>query len=97
MNSKQITNDTPIAFLTVGQLLEIMELERKKQNHPTPAPKEPIRLAYGLNGIRKLFGVSHATAYRYKETIIKEAVSQHGRKIIIDVDKALELYKKLKP
>ena len=97
MNSKQITNDTPIAFLTVGQLLEIIELERKKQNHTTPTPKAPTRLAYGLIGIRNLFGVSHATAYRYKETIIKEAVSQHGRKIIIDVDKALELYKKLKP
>lgn len=92
MNANQITNETPIAFLTVGQLLELLDMERKKQ--PVVEPKEPKRLVYGLHGIKTLFGVSHVTAFRYKETIIKEAVSQHGRKIIVDVDKALELFQK---
>jgi len=91
MNANQITNETPIAFLTVGQLLELLDMERKKQ--PVAGPKETKKLVYGLRGIRNLFGVSHATAYRYKETIINEAVSQQGRKIVVDVDKALELFK----
>ena len=91
MNANQITYETPIAFLTVGQLLELLDMERK--NQPVAEPKETKQLVYGLRGIRNLFGVSHATAHRYKETIINEAVSQHGRKIIVDVDKALELFK----
>ncbi len=91
MNANQITNETPIAFLTVGQLLELLDMERK--NQPVTVPKETKQLVYGLGGIRNLFGVSHSTAQKYKDTIIKEAVSQHGRKIIVDVDKALELFK----
>jgi predicted site-specific integrase-resolvase len=45
-----------------------------------------------LRGIRNLFSVSHATAQRYKDGIIKDAVSQNGRKIIVDREKALELF-----
>ncbi len=91
MNANQITNETPIAFLTVGQLLELLDMERKKQ--PIAETKEAKQFVYGLRGIRSLFCVSHATAQRYKDTIIKEAVSQQGRKIVVDVDKALELFK----
>ncbi|RGU34490.1 DUF3853 family protein, partial [Alistipes indistinctus] len=40
----------------------------------------------------KLFGVSHATAQRYKDTFLKPAVRQNGRKIVVDVAKALELF-----
>lgn len=47
---------------------------------------------YGLKGICDLFGVTKATASRYKNGILREAVTQHGRKIIIDTKKALELY-----
>jgi len=47
---------------------------------------------YGLNGIKKLFNVSHATAQRYKDTIIKDAVRQNGRKIVVDVEKAMILF-----
>lgn len=58
----------------------------------TPAAKPTGRLVYGLKGIRDLFGVSHLTAQRYKDGIIKEAVRQHGRKIVVDADYALELF-----
>jgi hypothetical protein len=91
MNANQITNETPIAFLTVGQLLELLNSEKKHET--VLIPEKSKRLVYGLRGIRNLFGVSHVTAYRYKETIIKEAVSQYGRKIIVDADKAIELFK----
>lgn len=50
------------------------------------------RLVYGLRGIRELFGVSHKTAQAYKDGIIKEAVRQNGRKIVVDADYALELF-----
>ena len=85
-----ILNDsTPVALLTVGQLKELLNID--KQPEPVIQSGEK-RLVYGLAGIRKLFNVSHATAFRYKETIIKDAVSQQGRKIVVDVDKALELF-----
>ena len=90
MKTNQISNDTPIAFLTVGQLIELLNSEIKHQT--VSVPDKSKRLVYGLSGIRSLFGVSHATAHRYKETIIREAVSQQGRKIIVDVGKALELF-----
>ena len=90
MNTVIISENTPIALLTVGQLRELLNLD--KQPEPITATQNEKRLVYGLSGIRKLFNVSHATAYRYKETIIKDAVSQRGRKIVIDADKALELF-----
>lgn len=85
-----ISNETPIALLTVGQLRELLNLD--KQPEKVVIPDTSKRLVYGLHGVRKLFNVSHATAQRYKDTIIKDAVSQNGRKIVIDVDKALELF-----
>lgn len=54
--------------------------------------RTPGRLVYGLRDIRELFGVSHKTAQAYKDGIIKEAVRQNGRKIVVDADYALELF-----
>ena len=51
---------------------------------------EPV--VYGLNGIMELFHVSKTTAHRYKEGIIKDAVTQVGNKIIVDTKEALRLY-----
>lgn len=47
---------------------------------------------YGLKGICELFGVKKTTASRYKNGILKDAVTQNGRKIMIDTKKALQLY-----
>ena len=85
----EINYSTPLSFLTVGEFLEL--LNAGTQQEPVVQSNEK-RLVYGLAGIRKLFNVSHATAYRYKETILKDAVSQQGRKIIVDADKALKLF-----
>jgi hypothetical protein len=86
-----ISNDTPLAMLTVGQLLELVKTAQKPDPQTAETEKERVYV-YGLRGIRKLFNVSHATAQRYKDTIIKGAVMQQGRKIIIDADKALALF-----
>ena len=85
-----ISNETPLSFLTVGQFLEL--LNTGKQPEKVIVSDNSKRLVYGLRGIRTLFNVSHATAQRYKDTIIKDAVLQNGRKIIVDADKALELF-----
>ena len=84
-----INKETPIAMLTVGQFMELLSTDKKQE---VPTVQNPTTYVYGLRGIRNLFYVSHATAYRYKETIIKEAVRQNGRKIIVDADKAMELF-----
>ena len=49
-------------------------------------------LVYGIRGIEKLFGVSHKTAQYYKDNVIREAVMQNGRKIVVDADLALKLF-----
>ncbi|MPM03308.1 hypothetical protein SDC9_49573 [bioreactor metagenome] len=47
---------------------------------------------YGLSGIMQLFGCSRMTACRIKASgKLDNAMYQIGRKIIIDVDKAMEI------
>ena len=50
------------------------------------------KYAYGIQGICEIFGCSKPTAQRIKrEGIIDGAITQYGRTIIIDREKALEL------
>ena len=54
--------------------------------------KEEKRYVYGLAGIARLFGCSLPTANRIKQSgKINRAITQIGRKIIVDADLALEL------
>lgn len=54
--------------------------------------KEERRYVYGLTGIARLFGCSLPTANRIKQSgKINRAITQIGRKIIVDADLALEL------
>ena len=53
------------------------------------------KYVYGISGIKKLLNCSESSAKRLKKSgVINEAIIQNGRKIIIDVEKALELLKK---
>jgi len=86
-----ISDNTPIFHLTVGQFKELLEQDKPKgviAQFDTTQKKH----VYGLKGIRDLFNVSHATAQKYKDGILKDAVTQFGRKIIVDVEKAHELF-----
>ena len=47
----------------------------------------------GIPGIASIFGCSLPTAQKLKKTVIKEAVSQHGKLILTDVDKAKKLFR----
>ena len=83
-------NNTPIAVLTVGQLKEILGLQQKPQIFDTTNPDK--RYAYGIAGIAKIFDCSIPTANRIKSSgKIDKAITQIGRKIIVDIDLALEL------
>lgn len=90
-----VTNETPIAMLTVGQLREVLKSEENPSVQIMQSNPDR-KYVYGLAGVRKLFNCSHATAYKYKESIIRDAVRQVGRKIIVDADKAMELFNESK-
>lgn len=52
------------------------------------------KLVYGIAGIAHIFGCSIPTASRIKASgVINGAITQVGRKIVVDVDKALALAK----
>ena len=50
------------------------------------------KVVYNIPGIMKLFNVKRDTAREYANTWMKSAVKKRGRKMIIDVEKAMKLY-----
>ena len=96
----EVTRETPICQLTVGQLSDYLgkqaiPLTRSSADNSAPSARTP-RYVYGLKGIMDLFHVSNVTAQRYKRGIIREAVYQQGRVIAVDADKAMQLFREKK-
>ena len=59
---------------------------------PQPVTDTERKYVYGIHGIAKLFGCSLPTANRIKKSgKIDKAITQIGRKIIVDAELALEL------
>lgn len=85
----------PLGAMTIGEFLEMFE-EHLSTTNTQPMPVQTgvaqKHLVYGLRGIQELLGCSHKSAQYYKDHVIREAVSQNGRKIVVDADKALELF-----
>lgn len=55
--------------------------------------KKPVRMVYGIAGIASVFRCSIPTAQRIKSSgRIDGAISQTGRIIAVNADKAIELY-----
>jgi hypothetical protein len=81
---------TPIAALTVADLRQL--IRETSAASAANSPRTSGHYVYGLRGIQQLFGVSHKTAQEYKDGLIKDAVRQNGRKIIVDADYAVELF-----
>lgn len=81
-------------MLTVGQLWELIEKRFGKHllSSQGNGERPTGRLVHGLKGVADLFGCSHKTAQYYKDHVIQEAVSQNGRKIVVDADLALKLF-----
>ncbi len=80
---------------------EFMELSRMSHNKNAHEPEyeeyvfdKDKKYVYGITGIAKLFGCSMPTANRIKKSgKINQAITQIGRKIIVDADLALKLAK----
>ena len=53
---------------------------------------EEGKYVFGLRGICQLFGVGHSTAHYYKTTFLKPAIIQRGQKLLIDRNRALQLF-----
>lgn len=89
--------ETPIWQMTGAEFIELQKIalnDQAKGVEQQTTPKAQKRYVYGLRGIKELFGVSHATAQKLKDGILRPAVLQHGRTIIVDEAMALELFNK---
>lgn len=78
-----------------GRRVHILEPARLagKRNEASPTgSRQGKKYVYGIGGIARLFGCSIPTANRIKKSgRINRAITQIGRKIIVDADMALEL------
>lgn len=84
--------EKPLWQLTVGEFLEIQNRKEKGETTNTIDTTGKTRYVYGYKGIADLFGCSIPTAARIKKSgKIDAAITQIGRKIIVDAEKALEL------
>ena len=62
------------------------------EEQPQPVTDTSRKYVYGILGIARLFGCSLPTANRIKKSgKIDKAITQIGRKIIVDAELALEL------
>ena len=71
------------------------ELGRFLTHRNESTTSQLLKYVYGLNGIAELFNCSIPTANRIKNSgKISDAISQFGRIIITDKEKAIELFGK---
>ncbi|GIJ92813.1 hypothetical protein CAPN002_00310 [Capnocytophaga stomatis] len=91
--------NVPMPSISVGEFLDLLA-ERikdfsieKQSNQFGEIKKTEKKYAYGLNGLAEVLGCSRSTASKIKQSgKIDRAIFQQGRKIIIDVDLALQLF-----
>jgi hypothetical protein len=87
--SKPVWQMTGEEFVFLSK--QVLQSDGKKEVSPVIVGKEK-RYVYGIAGIARLFGCSLPTANRIKKSgKIDRAITQIGRKIIVDADLALEL------
>ena len=91
---------TPLCMMTGEQfafLVSNLSLISAQTNTNKTEAEKPKQLVYGIKGIADIFGCSIPTANRIKRSgIIGGAITQVGRKIVIDANLALELAAKVK-
>lgn len=84
----------PVWQMTGEELLAIAQQGKQKaeETKTVEAERSGKRYVYGISGIAQLFGCSKPTANRIKQSgKIDRAITQIGRKIIVDADLALDL------
>ena len=81
-----------VFLIVVDFLAQHGNMSTSGETAKVSSSKEERRYVYGLAGIARLFGCSLPTANRIKQSgKINRAITQVGRKIIVDADLALEL------
>ena len=85
----------PLWQLTIGELVDILDSRQPKvANEIVEKDRNETKYVYGLSGLAKLLNCSKIHAGKLKSSgMFDEAIIQNGRKIIIDSEKALELFK----
>ena len=87
-----MTSKTSNSAMVTLQMTIEEYMEREAQKNQQQEPAKSRNYVYGLKGIEQLFNCSTTTAWRIKNSEwIKPAISQVGRKIVVDADLALEL------
>lgn len=84
----------PICMMT-GEEFTLLLNNTQKVTAKVPAEVAPEKHnEYGIAGLAKVFGCSIPTANRIKKSgVIDAAISQVGRKIVVDADMAIALAK----
>lgn len=89
LQSQGIALNAPLYSLSVEQFITLSQMMKEYLDVPQQEDREYV---HGLRGIQRLFDVSHKTAQRYKDTFLAPAITQNGRKILVDKKLALELW-----
>lgn len=85
----------PLWQMTGAEFLQLHKLALDEQMQGVqPVQQTMRRYVYGLRGICELFQCSHAHAQKLKDGVLKPAIKQVGRKIIVDAEMAMELIEK---
>lgn len=91
MNLHDLKNK-PLWQMTGEEFLYLQQNSEQKEAGTVITPAPSKKHVYGIAGIARLFGCSIPTANRIKQSgKIDKAITQIGRKIIVDVELALEL------
>jgi len=81
---RNIDPKTPIWQLTVEEFIEVSKLINAEKNYE-----------FGLKGLSKILGCSISKASEVKRSgLLDDAIVQNGKIIVIDKDKALQLFAK---
>lgn len=84
----------PVWQMTGEELLFLSRQTADTESHTNSTKENPSekRYVYGIAGICEIFGCSKPTAIRIKKSgRIDKAITQVGRKIVIDAELALQL------
>jgi len=91
MNVKEL-KEKPIWQMTGEEFLFLQQNSESKPVQHVTVPETQKKYVYGIGGIARLFGCSIPTANRIKKSgKIDKAITQIGRKIIVEAELALEL------
>lgn len=91
MNVKEL-KEKPIWQMTGEEFLFLQQNSEQKQVQPVTLSETQKKYVYGIGGIARLFGCSIPTANRIKQSgKIDKAITQIGRKIIVEAELAMEL------